>query len=92
MKPAELDRGFGGFPLIAADDRAGRDIGFFNDWVSHPGRDAYWRAIDGNRRWATTKAPILLMPAGSILSYRPSSRISPGSVSRPNPTRRRRRA
>jgi uncharacterized protein len=58
---AELDRGYGRLPLIEADDRAGRDIGFFNDWVSHPERDAYWQAIDGERRWATTRAPVLLM-------------------------------
>jgi putative CocE/NonD family hydrolase len=56
-----LRRGFDGFPLIEADDRAVGDIGFFDDWVKHPTRDAYWQSIDGERRAATLQAPVLLM-------------------------------
>jgi putative CocE/NonD family hydrolase len=56
-----LERGFRGFPLIEADDRAVRDIGFFDDWVKHPGPDAYWRDIDGQDRAKTIQAPALLM-------------------------------
>jgi uncharacterized protein len=56
-----LDRGFHGFPLIEADDRAAVDIQFFNDWVNHPTRDDYWRAVDGENRATTLQAPVLLM-------------------------------
>ncbi len=67
----DLERGFGRFPLVKTDDRASRDIGFFNDWVSHPKRDAYWRAVDGENRWATLKSPVLLM-AGWFDPFLPS--------------------
>ncbi|MBI3546387.1 MAG: CocE/NonD family hydrolase [Gammaproteobacteria bacterium] len=56
-----LERGFNGFPLNQADDRAVGDIGFFNDWVSHAMRDAYWTEIDGHERARTLQAPVLLM-------------------------------
>ena len=55
-----LRRGFDGFPLIEADDRAVGDIGFFDDWVKHQTRDAYWQAIDGDNRAATLQAPVML--------------------------------
>jgi uncharacterized protein len=29
-------------PISTADEAAGRKIGFYRDWVSHPTRDAYW--------------------------------------------------
>ena len=56
-----LRRGFNGFPLIEADDRAVGDVGFFDDWVRHSTRDAFWQAIDGESRAATLQAPVLLM-------------------------------
>jgi putative CocE/NonD family hydrolase len=58
---ADLERGFSGFPLIEADERAGGDIPFFDDWASHTVRDAYWKAIDGENRARTIQAPVLLM-------------------------------
>ncbi len=58
--PEALGRGFNGFPLIEADDRAAGDIGFFDDWVKHPTRDAYWQAIDGEERAARLQAPVML--------------------------------
>lgn len=63
VPPSEdaLRRGFDGFPLVEADERAAADVGFFNDWVSHVERDAYWQAIDGDNRAATARAPMLLM-------------------------------
>jgi putative CocE/NonD family hydrolase len=60
-RPEALERGFDGLPLIRADDRAAADIGFFNDWVNHPTRDAYWRAVDGDDRTKTLQSPVLLM-------------------------------
>lgn len=56
-----LERGFNGFPLIEADNRAARDVNFFNDWVSHDKPDAYWLSIDGNERAKHLQAPVLLM-------------------------------
>jgi putative CocE/NonD family hydrolase len=63
VEPSEevLRRGYDGFPLIEADDRAVGEIGFFDDWVRHPSLDAYWQAIDGERRAATVRSPVLLM-------------------------------
>jgi putative CocE/NonD family hydrolase len=59
--PEAMRRGFDGFPPIEADDRAVRDIPFFNDWVGHTDRDEYWAAIDGTDRAARLKVPVLLM-------------------------------
>jgi uncharacterized protein len=56
-----LERGFNGLPLIEADNRAARDIDFFNDWVLHDKPDAYWSEIDGNERAKNLQAPVLLM-------------------------------
>ena len=56
-----LERGFAGFPLIEADDRAVGDVAFFNDWARHADADDYWRRIDGRDRARTLKAPALLM-------------------------------
>jgi uncharacterized protein len=61
----DLQRGFDGFPLIDADDRVVRDIGFFDDWVNHRQFDDYWRAIDGEQRARTIRAPVLLMAGWS---------------------------
>jgi hypothetical protein len=56
-----LERGFAGFPLIEADDRAVGDVAFFNDWARHADAGDYWRRIDGADRARTLKAPVLLM-------------------------------
>jgi predicted acyl esterase len=55
-----LERGYHGFPLIEADDRAGTRIPFFDDWASHSERNGYWSEIDGERRAATLEAPVFL--------------------------------
>lgn len=57
----DLELGFNGFPLVEADDRAVCDIQFFDDWVLHEKRDAYWMEIDGNERASQLQAPVLLM-------------------------------
>jgi putative CocE/NonD family hydrolase len=59
--PERLEKGYAGFPLIEADDRAASDIPFFNDWATHNTADSYWRAIDGSDRARNLKAPVLLM-------------------------------
>jgi putative CocE/NonD family hydrolase len=60
-EPEMLAPGFEGFPLIEADDRAGQDIAYFNDWVMHHERDSYWAEIDGEGRPESLVAPVLLM-------------------------------
>lgn len=57
----QLERGSGGLPLIEADERAVRDVDFFNDWASHTERDEFWKSIDGEGRAARLQAPLLLM-------------------------------
>jgi putative CocE/NonD family hydrolase len=57
----DLDKGYGGFPLVTADDRATGDVGFFDDWVNHAKRDAYWARVDGSGRARRLEAPALLM-------------------------------
>ena len=59
--PAALQRGVDGFPLIEADNRAVGQVGFFDDWVTHSPRDAYWQAIDGENRAAGVPGPVMLM-------------------------------
>jgi putative CocE/NonD family hydrolase len=57
----ELDRGAATLPLRGADDAAGADVPFFDDWVRHAERDVYWQTIDGTNRSAKLRAPIHLM-------------------------------
>jgi uncharacterized protein len=56
-----MARGFAGVPVIEADDRAERDIPFFDDWARHEKRDEYWAQIDGDDRARRLQAPALLM-------------------------------
>ena len=52
---ADLQRGFDGFPLVEADDRAVGNVPFFDDWLRHPEADAYWAAIDGRAARALSR-------------------------------------
>ena len=58
---ADLIRGVEDFPIIEADDRAGGDTDFFNDWLENQHNDAYWEEIDGTDRTHTLICPVLLM-------------------------------
>lgn len=66
-----LKRGFDGFPLIQADDRAAKDISFFNDWVNHPQEDDYWNTINVRWKIKSLQAPVLMM-AGWYDPFLPS--------------------
>jgi hypothetical protein len=59
--PETLARGYAGFPLSEADDRAAENVPFFNDWIAHRERDDYWVEIDGQDRSRKLAAPALLM-------------------------------
>lgn len=67
----QLERGYDGLPLEQTDDRAGVDVKFFNEWVSHAARDRYWEGVDAQDRPATLRAPVLLM-AGWFDPFLPS--------------------
>jgi len=45
-------------PLLAADDSAIKDIGYFNDWLHHEKFDSYWQQMDFRGK---TGAPFLSM-------------------------------
>lgn len=67
---AELAPGLAGFPAVEAAARLGIAHPVFRDWASRPERDAYWDAIDGDRRPERLAAPALLM-AGWYDPYLP---------------------
>ena len=67
-----LDRGYAGFSVIEADDRAVHDIDFFNDWASNRQKDDdYWQKVDSQNRAQQLTAPALLM-AGWYDPFLPS--------------------
>ena len=57
----QLDRGFNGWPLIEADDRAVGNVPFFDDWLLNAAPGDYWRRIDGEDRARSLKGPVLLL-------------------------------
>lgn len=61
VTPEDLDRGLWHVPLLKADDVAIGDTDFFNDWLLHPNRDAYWTQIDGVNRAQSIQAPVLFL-------------------------------
>lgn len=58
---AALERGALTLPLTDADEAAGTDVPFFDDWLAHPERDAYWEIIDGDDRAASVSVPVHVM-------------------------------
>jgi putative CocE/NonD family hydrolase len=68
---AELLPGYAELPVVHASRKAGRPSAVFETWASHPTKDAYWRAVDGESRARTLAAPALLM-AGWYDPYLPS--------------------
>jgi putative CocE/NonD family hydrolase len=58
---AHIAKGYGHFPLAESDDAALRDIGFYDDWVSHPVPDSYWRQLNVDHRFSEIKTPVFLV-------------------------------
>lgn len=56
-----IQRGYSHFPLIESDDVSLRDIAFFNDWVSHPQPDSYWRAMNATDGIGSMPTPAFLV-------------------------------
>ncbi len=54
-------KGLWHLPLMEADDAAGVDVDFFNDWLTHYTRDAYWKALDMRKGFPDVAAPALLI-------------------------------
>lgn len=55
-----IQRGFRHSPLIESDNAALRDIGFYNDWVSHPQPDGYWREMSPMSQVARISTPAFM--------------------------------
>ncbi len=70
-KIKDMEKGFWGFPLINADERADRDIQFFNDWVLNNSKNKYWINIDGIDRAKSINAPVQML-AGWFDPFLPS--------------------
>lgn len=56
-----IQRGFRHFPLREADDAAGYDIDFFNDWVDRPVPDEYWAQLNSRKRFSEFSAPAFIV-------------------------------
>lgn len=56
-----LHQGADAWPVLLADDKAGVDVDFFNDWAGNDRQSAFWKEVDGNERARHTAAPILLL-------------------------------
>jgi putative CocE/NonD family hydrolase len=55
-----IQRGYGHLPLIESDDAALRDIAFYNDWVSHPEHDDYWKLMSAMQHLEDIAVPAFL--------------------------------
>ncbi|MCC6262431.1 MAG: CocE/NonD family hydrolase [Bryobacterales bacterium] len=56
-----IRRGYSHFPMSESDDVSLRDIGFYNDWASHPRPDAYWRDMDATGGMENISTPAFLV-------------------------------
>jgi hypothetical protein len=48
-------------PLIDMDERAGRRLNFWKDWIQHPSYDDYWDAFNDEKKWGEIRVPALNM-------------------------------
>ena len=89
--PDEFKTGMWHLPLHEVDDASGSDVDFYNDWVAHPMRDAYWDHLDIRREIPNITTPALLMggwydlAAGCMLEDYIALRKSAGSEAARNP-------
>lgn len=52
---------FRALPLNQMDEQAGRELGFWKDWVSHPSYDDYWAEFNDEQRWGEIAVPAFNM-------------------------------
>ena len=57
--PAEFDKRH--LPLLEMDDAAGTEFEFFNDWLTHYTKDAYWATLDYRKEFPKVTAPALFV-------------------------------
>jgi len=48
-------------PLIETDERAGRNLPFWKDWIRHPAYDDTWADANLETKWGEIAAPALIM-------------------------------
>jgi putative CocE/NonD family hydrolase len=48
-------------PLMDMDKEAGRDLGFWKDWIEHPTYDDYWDEMNGENQWGDISVPAFNM-------------------------------
>ncbi len=61
LSPVDWVEAFRVLPLRDTADEASQDLPFWRDWLAHPTRDAYWDAVDYERRHAEMPVPALIM-------------------------------
>ena len=52
---------FYNLPLIKMDEKAGRNLTFWKDWVEHPNYDEYWEQINVEKQWNEIEVPAFNM-------------------------------
>ena len=61
LAPIDWVEAFRTLPLDTAADAASQDLSFWHDWLAHPTKDAYWDAVDYERRHSQMTVPALIM-------------------------------
>ena len=52
---------FRALPLIEADEKAGRGVPFYKEWVRHPSYDDYWASVNVEDKWGEIAVPAFNM-------------------------------
>ena len=52
---------FHALPVAEMDEQAGRELGFWKDWVEHASYDDYWDEINDEKRWGDIAVPAFNM-------------------------------
>jgi len=61
LEPIDWVEAFRLLPVDSAAAETSQDVSFWRDWLAHPTRDAYWDAVDYERRHGEMAAPALIM-------------------------------
>jgi len=57
----QFEKGIQGFPSIDADNRAGKNSDFFDEWVSHTQYDEFWKKINTRDKIESLSGPVHLI-------------------------------
>ncbi len=61
IAPIDWVEAFRTLPVEGAATEVSQDLPFWRDWLAHPTRDAYWDAVDYERRHAEMPVPALII-------------------------------